>query len=229
MKIDNLRELYHAYVVSITSTSRDDCPSSQAILKTIGTNRSFKKKKALIEHISRCSYCKEEFIVLLKIEHLICPYLSDLTKHAQESYPIFKPIRPSLLSPIFVKYASVIIGFMLLLFSSLIIVKMETASDILRSKTDTVQLIYPDNIHNLSLPLVFQWAEHPTTEYYILELFNETMITLWTSPANTEISCFLPNEIFKKLEKNKSYYWMISAFSNTQKIAESNLGWFLTR
>lgn len=229
MKIDNLRELYHAYVVSITSSYRDDCPSPEAILKTIRTNRSFRKKKALIEHISKCSYCADDFLALLRSEYLICPYLSDLTKYAQKSNLIFKPNRRPFLSPILVKYASIIIGFMLLFFSSLIIVKIETASDILRSKADTVRLIYPDNIHNLSRPLVFQWAEYPTTEYYILELFNETMSTIWTSPANTEISYFLPYEIFKKLEKNKSYYWMISAFSNTQKIAESNLGWFSTR
>lgn len=228
MEIDNLRKLYQSYVISKTPTDRKDCPSPNSILKTIRTPGSLTRKKKLIDHLSSCSSCLEEFGLIIKVEYYDRYYLVDPYLNSQR-LSIINPFRLYNLSRHFVKYAIIMVGFILIVFSFITIKDKDIISNSLRNNSQAIQLIQPDHIHDLLLPLIFQWGEYPDAEYYIIELFNDKLFPLWTSPRIVGLTFRLPNDILTKLERHKTCFWMISAYSSTEKIAESDLASFIAR
>ena len=228
MELNSLKELYQAYVASRIPITRKNCPSPRGLIKTIGPSGTFRKKKKLIDHISKCSYCKEEFFLVLKVNN----YEDLVLFNIKDTF--LKPdlgVNPtdSILTPSFViKCATILIGFFLISFSLFVIKKKDVSFNSLRRRNQVVQLINPDNVHILPYPLIFKWREFPKAQYYILELFDDTLLPVWISPKITGLKFQLPGEIVASLKKNMNYYWMISAFSSTGKIAESDLASFLT-
>src|SRR4030065_1664916 len=90
MKIEevSLKRLYQAYVASNIPEDRKSCPSPRASLKTIKSSCSYRKKKKLIDHISICSYCKDEFCLLLKLNNYE-PHISiGINDASRFSYPL---------------------------------------------------------------------------------------------------------------------------------------------
>jgi len=227
MEVDSLKKLYQAFVASKIPEDRKSCPSPRALLKTIKSSGSFRKKKRLIDHISRCSYCKEEFCLLLKLNNYEDPMLIDIKDTSRKSLSLVYPVDSIPPPRLLLKYTSILIGFTLIISSFFLIKKKEESLDGLRRRNQIIQLINPAHVHILPNPLVFLWTEHPEAQYYMLELFDDTLLPLWTSPKITGSGFHLPEKIFATLNKNKYYFWMISAFSSTEKIAESDLASFL--
>jgi hypothetical protein len=227
MEVDSLKKLYQAYVASKIPEDRKPCPSARALFKTIRSSASFRKKKRLIDHISRCSYCMEEFCFLLKLHNYEDPMLINIRDTSWELVSFANPIDSIPRPRLWMKYASVLIGFTLIISSLLLIKKNDETLSGLRRSNQIIQLISPTHVHILSNPLIFLWREHPEAQYYVLELFDDTLLPLWTSPKVTRTEIHLPEEIFAKMKINKYYFWMISAFSNAEKVEESDLGSFL--
>ena len=228
MDLNSLKEFYQAYVASKIPANRKNCPSPRALIKTIEPSGTYRKKRKLIDHISKCSYCKEEFFLVLKVnnhENLMFFNIKDTFQRSDlDVNPIDSILTPSLI----IKYASIIIGLFLITFSLFIIKEKDVSLNNLRRRNQIVQLTNPDNLHILPYPLIFKWREFPNAKYYILELFDDTLLPVWTSPKIMKSKLQLPDEILASLKNNMNYYWMISAFSTTEKIAESDLAGFLT-
>lgn len=229
ININKLKILYLTYVVSRTANNRDSCPSPYSMLKTIMAAHSLRKKKRLIEHISECSSCLEDFSLLLKIANLDTQHFSKIIKQVQEHSSTIRPSFSLLLLSNFMKYAIIMTSLILLIISFTLVLEKEAALTSLRSKTERIQLIDPGHIHKIARPLIFNWTKHPKAKYYVLELFNDEMLPIWTSPNIKEISYYLSDEILKKLEIDKRYFWIIKAFSSTEELAKSNLASFILR
>jgi hypothetical protein len=228
MEADNLKQLYQAYVASMIPADRKSCPSPRALLKTIKPSGSYRKKKRLIDHISKCSYCKEEFCFLLKLNNYENNVLININDASRKSFSLLNPVHSISPPHPLMKYASILLGFTLIISSFFLIQKKEDYPDSQRRRNHIIQLINPTDVHILPNPLIFLWRKHPKAQYYILDLFDDTLLPFWRSPKITGLGFHLPEEILAIMKKNKYYFWMISAFSSTEKVAESDLASFFT-
>jgi hypothetical protein len=71
--------------------------------------------------------------------------------------------------------------------------------------------------------LIFKWEKFPETEYYILKLYNEALIPLYESEKIIDNQLKFPSEVLEELPVNKTYFWMVTAFTGPEKKAESDL------
>jgi hypothetical protein len=86
--------------------------------------------------------------------------------------------------------------------------------------------LYPTSSHKSPEKLTFRWQEFLSSKYYILELFDETLLPIWASPPIYDIQVQLPSEIYPKIKAGSSYFWMITAYSGEAKTGESRLARF---
>lgn len=231
MKIeeDRLKQLYQAYVTSTISKNRKGCPSPKVLLKIILSSASYGKKKKLIDHISRCPSCKDEFCFLIKLNNSEAYYPFNKYGTFRKSYLLLDPFSPFPLRSRFIKYSSILVSLVLIITSFILIQKKETFLSGQRRNNQLIQLINPCTVHILPNPLIFKWEEYPEAQYYILELFDNTLLPLWASPRLAKSEFLLPEEILATLKTNSYYFWMTSAFNRSEKIAESDLASFFTK
>jgi hypothetical protein len=229
MKIeeDNLKKIYQAYVASKMPDNPKKCPSPKALLKTIKCSGSSKNKRELIDHISKCSCCKDEFCILLKLHNYDTSVNKNIDVTSIRSFSLLSLVHSLSPRPI-MQYVSILISVSLIISSLFLIQTKESSLGALRRNSQIILLKNPTDVHVLPNPLIFKWEGIAEAQYYILELFDETLLPLWTSHKIIGLKSQLPEDILANMKKNKYYFWMISAFSTTEKVAESDLASFFT-
>jgi hypothetical protein len=229
MKIDNdfLRKLFQGYVSSRRPKDRKNCPSSSTLASSFEPSASLREKKRIIDHISECSLCKEELMLLFEfqgynflsgqeVDEALSPILrtdSDRSK----SHEILSLRR----------YAYVLFGIGFIISAIFLIVQQKQFSAIQRNRDTGIVLLYPTSAHILPGTLIFRWQKQPLTQYYILELFDEALLPIWTSDEIEDTQLLLPDDVSSKLQIGKSYFWMVTSFSDMSKKEESKLARFL--
>lgn len=228
MKIDNrtLVDLFREYLELNTASPKDDCPSSESLANSFMPSTSQRKKKRIADHISRCKSCREEFMILLQLQQSDTSSVSAQdnkvrTGHLCRFFP-----KPFNISPLF-RFSSVLLGLVLITTSALLIIQSNERSRAFRSGDVGINLLYPVNKHPRSEKLIFQWKRQPESEYYVLELFDEALLPLWTSQKITVLQTQLPDDIHSSLQIGQFYFWMVTGFSEDLKIDESPLGRFI--
>ncbi|UCC40681.1 MAG: hypothetical protein JSV96_04340, partial [Candidatus Aminicenantes bacterium] len=86
-----------------------------------------------------------------------------------------------------------------------------------------IHLIEPINKKCSKSSLIFKWNFVKNSEYYVLELFDDTLYPVWKSQKIFKAQATLPLEISNRLKKDKAYFWMVIAFLNHGKKIESRL------
>lgn len=229
MKIDNnsLKDLYQQYVVLKTRSSRDTCPSSKAIVDSFKPSTSIRKKKKIVDHITGCALCKEEFFLFLELQasnsisinHLSGPILTGTS--TDKANAKLSPRR------LLWRYAYYLFSILLLLSSIFLLMQQKEHVDNQRSIKSVIVLVYPNSSHTYQSPLLFRWRRLPSYQHYILDLFDENLLPIWTSKKIHDVQVQLPSEILYKLNLNESYYWMITGFADSIKKGESRLARFI--
>ncbi len=214
MKIDSLRELFQGHADSRRTPCRRNCPSFAAIAGSFEPAASQRDKKRIIDHISGCSDCQEEFMLLLELQKKEGDRHPGIVKDRVFAHPLLW------------RYACTLIGLGLALTSFFMLIQKEKLSDVQRTSERGILMISPKIDHFVSSPLVFRWLGDKKAEYYILELFDEALLPVWTSDTIRDIQMHLPSEVNSKLRPGKSYFWMITAYSQDSKINESKLARF---
>lgn len=214
MKLDDegLREIYQDYVASRRPTHREDCPSIETIVNSFESRASRRNKKRVIDHLSECPNCREDFELLFRLENG-----RSVENLPGSRSPIFFPLW---------RFASLIIGFGLIISALLLFFRTREIPDTERGGSSNVVLSYPVTSHFLSDKLVFRWEEFPSTQYYIVELFDEALLPIWVSPPIYATQTRLPPGINGKIKPRTSYYWMVTGFYGTARTGESTLAQF---
>lgn len=252
MKINNTELIngYKAYIKSRSIPSRK-CPSREDIAKAFSPKTGEKHKTKIIDHISECHHCAEEFEILRqifkasqemnkeigillsseeKVQAVIEKAARVVSKTGNKQKKLL--IHSLRLSPRYLSWAAgiifLVIGIMLILkFSGFLNKRHEERG----SEKIKIELIQPkqEEIIIRSLngksaePIFFKWKKLPNTQYYVFRLFNEALILIYKSDKIVGNSFSLPPAVFKGWGKNKIYFWMVTAFSQTDKKVESDL------
>jgi len=221
MKLNNsdLRQIYLSNIKESIPKTRNECPSPKQLLRLFRGKKSEKEKTKIIDHITSCYHCAHEFEFILKALR----YEEDMNQVVQKFIET-KKIRA--LSPRFSwRLASLIAGVSLIcvIITILIIPNSYKSLKYRASTLSQINLFQPQEKNIPKSSLFFQWENIKDTEYYTFELYDETLYQIWSSNKIFKNNFMLSKNIASRLEANKTYFWMISAFFPNGRKMESQL------
>jgi len=240
MKIKNkdLKKLYKAYLIENAPISRKNCPNTKDIINLLRAKLSEKQKSKIIDHITSCYFCSQEFEFILQtlrqekklkneIENLnLNEKRIPLTQKKQETK---KPDSPKKISSFYPawswKYAPILLGFALIIFLifSLVIFRNHEKKNYRSTAHTQIKLIKPiKGIYQKSL-LEFRWEEIRSVDYFILELFDESLKPIWKSNRIYNNNIVLPKKFIANLPGDNMYFWMVTAYFPDGKMIESRI------
>lgn len=243
ISLKDLQELYKASISKRARSLRQDCPSKGEIIRLFRLKVSEKQKTKIIDHLTECPLCLEEFEFLLetqryikkldlKIKQLIESRKSQ-SEDKKENIFSSKGKRVLAFFPRFSWiYASLAAGAVLILLAaSFFFVKIKTSEkQQYRSiQQHRIYLIAPVNQSYLKSTLIFKWSEAKGSDYYIVEIFDETLFPFWKS-SQIPYNYLIPSKsLLTNFKVNKTYFWMVTAFLSDGKKVESRLEEFKIR
>ena len=224
MKISHkdIKGLFRNYLKDRFPVSRAKCPLPEDITACLRGNISKKRRNQIIDHIFNCAYCHEEFEFAFKILREEEKFINDLStivkekkRSEEKKYFQFFPFRQSWL------YSLILIIAVAML--TLLVKDMTEERRYRGANALSITLVTPDQKVILRNQLKFEWENIQNSDYYILEVFDESLYPIWKSNKITVNSTLLSKEITNRLIKHKTYYWMITAILRDGKSIESRL------
>jgi hypothetical protein len=227
MKItsDDLKSAYKSHIRRRIPSSREGCPPAEDIFSVFDESASPADKAKVIDHVTGCSYCLQEFELLLEFFREQEKAVKDIaghlrTKDRSSRIPGKRPkvleillgsgvqTRPPWRWAAASLFAIMITGLFLIGIKSF----YRTPEDKERGRLPgQVHLISPVRGQKIETPLVFRWEATPSSEYYQLEIFDESLLPLWKSSQIRGVFLELPPKTAEILKKNKAYFWTITA------------------
>ncbi len=238
-----LRRLYASSIADFTQMNRENCLSPEILIECLRGQASKKNKNRMIEHISHCSYCMEEFQFILEIhrnEKKLIQKMAPLfdshskknkaEKKTQKNSDVLKkissfPFPHKTWNRAFFAAGAVLIvaGGLALYF----LIPGGLGEKFRGANIDHIKLIKPVHNKNTRAPVVFQWRKMINADYYILELFDNTLFPIWKSWKIPGNKLELPRDIMENLSSGESYYWFITGFFPGDRKIESSLEQFI--
>lgn len=224
MKINHkdIKGLLRSYLEDRFPVSRAKCPLPDDITAFLRGKISKKRRNQIIDHIFHCAYCHEEFEFALKIIREEEKFINDLRTIVKEKeiskekkHLQFFPFRPSWLHSLIL---ITVVAMLTLLVKNITEERKYRGADTL-----SIALVTPNQKVTLRNQLKFEWVDIQNSDYYILEVFDESLYPIWKSNKITVNSTQLSKEITNRFLKHKTYYWMITAILRDGKIIESRL------
>jgi hypothetical protein len=220
---EDLRRLYRAYINNRVAGGGKSCPSLEDLSIFFEPHARTGKKLKIVDHITNCSSCAKEFEFFISLQK----FQSRIVQGAQQ---IFLAESPPITAPTpfhafgsFWRFSSVAVGALLVAASLITMIQGWRLSSSERAAFLSLSLVQPSQNHPGSIPLIFQWKEVRGAENYILELYDEALLPVWKSPGISAPNLKLPEDISRLLQLNRPYFWMVTAYRNKGKIAESEL------
>jgi hypothetical protein len=224
MKSDNkdLREVFRAYIDPLEVDDRRSCPSLEALADSFEPGASTRKKKRIIDHMSECPACREEFRLYFNLQKIpIDTFPSAADSQAAGTAKARRP--PGL--PLW-RFAAIVMGACLILSAIVLLIRNTEISEVERTGATGIALVYPTSSHIGSEELVFRWEAFDPSQYYIIELFDESLLPVWVSPPIKDVQARPPSEKVRDLRIGTVYFWMVTAYSGAAKTGESRLARF---
>jgi hypothetical protein len=234
MDDERLKNAFQACLETKRPPSRDGCPPPESLLRLLRSAAPRREAARTIDHVSGCGACAAEFQVLLEVLRQEKAFVRDVEKivvssersdlpapqskralHRLRGLRLF-PDRPSW------RLAALAAGLAVVCLAVVSTFVLRTPETFRSTSPVTVELLQPvDSSLNLSQP-VFKWKAVKGSEYYIFELFDETLLPVWRSEASSRPEISLPNSLAHGLRINDSYFWMVTAhFADGETIASS--------
>lgn len=220
---DQLKAAFQAAAAIQRPRNRQDCPSPESLARSFTARAPKRIKRQIIDHVSKCSYCKEEFAFYHELQKIHKEILGEYEGAANEEVigALLKDSRPRI-QPL-LNYAFLCLGILIISTVVMLLFTNKNISESERSITSTVILDYPLSSHHMTEILNFRWKGFPSAQYYVLELFNDSLEFLWTSPPVQDLHIRLPLEMSDEIRPGRVFYWMITAYIGSSKIGESKL------
>lgn len=217
MNDSELRWLYRSYVSEKVRAARDKCPPVRGLRKAFEAAAPRAAKAEIIDHISDCPDCAEEFEFIRQgqtIEKEIAARVRVLARLRRPPF-LFLP-RP---------LRSYAIGMLMIavMITGVVLHEHDGARDEGRSRSATIpESLSPAGHVATPPPLVFRWKPVIRAVSYVVEVYDESLRAVWESPPVSTSAASLPGPIRETLSGDKKYYWLVQAFDSEGKIGESS-------
>jgi len=222
MKINRiaLMKLFRNYIATPLLLSRNRCPTPEVILRYLRAKASRRERKKITSHISRCSSCAKEVDFILRT-------FREENKLLQRLGAVMETAKPNAFFPTPAwKYATVLIPTILLISFAITFLFKTSERSQLRGKSNNYIKLEPTINKMTPKEINFRWSEIPTSEYYVLEIFDKTLYPLWQSNKIIKNKASPPMELLNRLSRDESYFWMVTAFLPDGTKIESSLADF---
>jgi len=237
MKIDTngLRAAYQEHIRERPPLSLKDCPSPKNLVRLLRSGSFGKESTRVIDHISQCSRCFQEFEFLLAVFREEKDFVEEVRKRLADSDKpgSRKEARRKVLGwlhwrtfvPRFSWAAALIlVGIILAGFFLARSTIFQTAEKYRSASQSEVKLVEPAVEEVSKADLIFRWKKVNNSKYYIVQLFDEALKPIWKSDEITkEESARAPEDIYATLELNRAYFWMVTAYLRSGERISSRL------
>jgi hypothetical protein len=230
----DLGVLYQSFVGGRLPESRENCPPLNDLIKFFKPRTPRRRKTKIVDHITRCAPCAQEFDLILKIKRRSELMDQEIAMWLDSKIPSRESFgRPKMVfSHRFWRYAAVLVGFASL---SLAVLTFINNNPVLLFKQQVgrghiesdIRLIEPINARVEKSHFVFRWQEYDGADSYEVELFDESLRFIWKSPKLGETKYILPSKILQKLAPSHIYFWMITINMKNRSVIESELVYFV--
>ncbi|MFC2165225.1 hypothetical protein ACFLT2_09545 [Acidobacteriota bacterium] len=225
MKIDNeeIEKLYKAYIAEKTPQKRDDCPSPESIFSLFQPNTAEDIRNETLTHVLECSHCIKDFQFILSTQREEMKFFSDIEvalKPAKKELKKRKESKSFLLRLSW-KYAVFLFGAAIVVV--LFVLNIPDKNVYRGTNHKSIRLISPLDQHDLKSSLSFEWETVENSDYFILEIFDESLYPIWKSDKIRGNRLKLPSHILAKFDVSSVYYWTVTAFMPNDRILESKL------
>jgi hypothetical protein len=221
MKLNNseLREIFLLSIRKNTPKTSKKCPSPKQMLRVFRGKKTEKKKTKLIDHITGCYHCAHEFEFIQRTLR----FEDDMNSLAQKFVDTNKIKELSLRFPW--KLAPIVTGVSIICAIALILMipNRYKSQKFRASNLSQISLLQPQEKNIPKSSLSFKWENIKDSEYYTFELYDEALYQIWCSNKLYGNNIKLSKDIASRLEINKTYFWMISAFFPNGRKMESPL------
>jgi hypothetical protein len=234
MKIDNkgLQRIYQAYVAGKDRESREACPSPDSLRRSFDPTSTRDEKDAIVDHLSQCSSCAQEFDFLRQLldrERELAEKLDDIRGSRHGGRFILRKVVSAVFPRFEKRYATVFL-LVIGMIAGVLMLRHGLGRNDGRGKTPPpLELIQPLGRVPPASPLIFKWEPLPAPAAYVIELYDEALNQIWEGPKIMVGTSALPASAMGRLARNKTYYWAVTAYDQNGNKRESELrSFFLT-
>ena len=237
MKItqSDLKTIYRDYVRGQRPSASDQCIHEKRWTDFFDGRLSHSSKGKLIDHMSHCVACAQDFEFLLDMErskNILLADIGNLVEAEQESP------KPTTVRPIpfhrrrfRLKYGLVFSGVAVLsLVLAMLLIrhpKISSIPDVTRgNRLLEIEIQGPLDESKRKQSLEFRWKSRESFDSYAIDIYDDSLRQIWRSPLLTESRLAIPKEVLDSLENDKKYYWMVKGTSGIKTKVESRLAAF---
>jgi len=243
IKVEELKNIYRNYIRSHGLQSRSSCPPLENIYHALKGKFTRRYRAKIISHISHCRYCLDDFDILRSILFNEKITLDEIIKvmprqkmrniRLKEESIGYGP--QNRYTSIF--FRRIFSGFLAILAAIFLAIGLFTNRQLLKDvffsdhnrspRKHEIVLLYPDcnKEHSISA-LIFKWEAFPNSDYYTIEIFDETLLPIWKSPAIFEPIFKFSAEVPDILKPRKKYFWIVTGYASNLVQFESKVSCF---
>jgi len=210
---EDLADYFRSHVMSKTDMLYDKCPSKEDIAKCFHPKTGEKYKIKIVDHVTTCAVCAEQFEAMRQIftageamEAELTEILS--TRKAKERgkpglFPFFlsMPMR-----------ISMAVGLVVLSLSLFFIFQQKPVYR--SSGTKMIEYLQPGQGALVRFPIMFTWKKISDADYYKIRLFDQELNHIFESSPLIENYFSFAEESKVNIIKGRTYFWKISAFTD---------------
>ncbi len=211
-----LRQIYRSYVSGRIRTGIEGCPPIADVRRAFENAIPRGIKDKIVDHLSSCADCALEFEFIREARTtekelaLMVRKVSRLRRPRGLFFP--RPLR---------SYALGIL-MIVIVITCVIMLKQDLPRDVGRNRSATIpESVSPSGHIDAHPPLIFIWKPAVRAVSYVVEVYDESLQSVWESPPISTTAAILPDQIRLTLSRGKSYYWLVQAFDSDGKIGES--------
>ena len=234
MKIGNedLQRIYQAHVAGKGQESREACPSLDFLRKSFDPTSTRVEKDAIVDHISQCPSCAQEFDFLRQLsdrEWELAQKLDGIRGSRHGGRFILRKAL-SAVSPRFEKRYATVFLLVIGMIAGVLMLRHGLGRNDGRGKMPPpLGLIQPLGRVPAASSLIFKWEPLPGPAAYVIELYDEALNQIWEGAKITVSASTLPASAIGMLARNRTYYWAVTAYDQNGNKRESGLrSFFLT-
>jgi hypothetical protein len=232
MKIDkmDIKNIIEHPSLKKSSQTKINCPSPKKLVALLRFELSDRKRNKVISHLSDCSICAHEikFInEILTAEKNFDKEAALIIKRrnfAPRKKGIFDKSPFPKLSWSSMSVAAVLT--IIILSTSMFFLLKTNKPAVERDSILQLNHISPNDTSISLSELIFQWENITDSDYYTVEVFDDSLDFVWRSERIIENRVIPSTELKGLLKQNTTYYWMVTSFLKNGKQVESDLAKF---